>query len=140
MLGDLTRFGFPQADWHPYSSHRVPVIDVGFVRVLKEGRVQVRPALVSVTATQAVYANGRSEPFDAIIAATGFSTGLDTLLEQTALLNDANEPATRSGEPGARAGLYFIGYTHSLRGHLFEANLDSRRLALNVARYLEQSP
>jgi hypothetical protein len=93
-----------------------------------------------MTATGAVYADGRSEPFDAIIAATGFSTGLDTLLEQKASLNEANEPVARSGEAGASPGLYFIGYTHSLRGHLFEANLDSRKLAPNVARYLEQSP
>jgi hypothetical protein len=32
--------------------------------------------------------------------------------------------------------LYFIGFTHSLRGHLFEANLASRRLARNVRQYL----
>jgi hypothetical protein len=35
--------------------------------------------------------------------------------------------------------MFFIGYTHSLRGHLFEANLASRRLARNVERYLASS-
>ena len=43
---------------------------------------------------------------------------------------------TRYGMPTAQPGLYFVGFTHSLRGHLFEANLASRRLARNVARYL----
>ena len=32
---------------------------------------------------------------------------------------------------------YFIGFTHSLRGHLFEANRASRRLARNIERYLQ---
>ena len=31
------------------------------------------------------------------------------------------------------AFLYFIGFTHSLRGHLFEANRASRRLARNLS-------
>jgi cation diffusion facilitator CzcD-associated flavoprotein CzcO len=139
VLGDLSRHGFPAADWRPYSSQRVPVIDVGFVRVLKQGRVQIRPALERLTETDAVFADGRSEPFDAIIAATGFRTGLDSLLEPAGALNADNEPATPSGEPTAHPGLYFIGYTHSLRGHLFEAHRASRRLAVNVARYLRDN-
>jgi hypothetical protein len=34
--------------------------------------------------------------------------------------------------------LYFNGFIHSLRGHLFEANLASRRLARHVERYLKR--
>ena len=139
VLGDLSRYGLPHVEWGPYSNGRVPVIDVGFVDALKKGRVQIRPALMRLTATQAVYADGHAEPFDAIIAATGFDTGLDSLLGAAVTLNDAHEPATRSGEPTSNPGLFFIGYTHSLRGHLFEANLASRKLALHVSRYLEQS-
>jgi len=136
VLGDLSRYGLPKADWRLYSVGRVPVIDVGFVSVLKRGLVQIRPELVRLTATQAVYADGRSESFDAIIAATGFTTGLDSLLETTVALNDSNEPVDAAGEPTANPGLFFVGYTHSLRGHLFEANRASRKLAVNVAQYL----
>jgi putative flavoprotein involved in K+ transport len=139
VLGDLTRHGYPRAAWWPYSSRRVPVIDVGFVHALKQGRVQIRAALASLTTTDAVYSDGRSEPFDAIIAATGFSSGLDELVEAPGVLDAAAEPAMASGDATASAGLYFIGFTHSLRGHLFEAGLASRRLALNVARYLGES-
>ena len=42
VLGDLTRHGYPVAAWWPYSSRRVPIIDVGFVRALRQGIVQVR--------------------------------------------------------------------------------------------------
>ncbi len=139
VLGDLSRYGLPNADWRPYSSCRVPVIDVGFVRVLKRGLLQVRPELVRMTPTQAVYADGRSEPFDAVIAATGFTTGLASLLEANQALNHLDEPADPAGEPTSYPGLYFMGFTHSLRGHLFEANRASRKLAANVVRHLRHA-
>jgi cation diffusion facilitator CzcD-associated flavoprotein CzcO len=139
VLGDLTRHGLRTPQWMPYSAERVPVIDVGFVAALKERKVDIRPALARLTATGAVFDDGSTEPFDAIIAATGFSTGLHELLEAKEVLNDSDEPVERSGEPTARPGMFFIGYTHSLRGHLFEANLASRRLARNVERYLQRA-
>ena len=101
--------------------------------------MQIRPALERLTTTGAVFADGSAEPFDAIIAATGFSTGLNGLLETNDVLNDSGEPLDTSGEPTGRPGIFFMGYTHSLRGHLFEANLASRRLARNVERYLRRT-
>jgi hypothetical protein len=52
------------------------------------------------------------------------------------VLDDLGEPLGRSGEPTAQRGLYFVGFVHTLRGHLFEANRASRRLARNVQLYL----
>jgi putative flavoprotein involved in K+ transport len=135
-LGDLTRYGMPRGDFAPYTTRRVPLIDVGFVDALKKGRVTVRPALERLTETGAVFADGTGEPFDAIIAATGFTTGLESLIDVPDVLDDLGEPRGTSGEPTVHPGLYFIGFTHSLRGHLFEANRASRRLARHVERYL----
>jgi putative flavoprotein involved in K+ transport len=139
VLGDLTRLGLQRPKWMPYSARRVPVIDVGFVSALKRRLVEIRPALARLTATGAVFEDGSAEPFDAIIAATGFSTGLNDLLEAKDLLNESDEPVDLCGEPTSLPGIFFMGYTHSLRGHLFEANLASRRLARNVERYLQRT-
>jgi putative flavoprotein involved in K+ transport len=136
VLGDLTRYGMPKAEFAPYTTKRIPVIDVGFVDALKRGRVTVRPALARLMHTGAVFADGTSEPFDAIIAATGFTTGLESLVDVPAALDDLGEPRAASGEPTSHPGLYFIGFTHTLRGHLFEANRASRRLARHIRRYL----
>jgi hypothetical protein len=114
----------------------VPLIDVGFVHALKAGRVKAKPALERLTQNSAVFAGGTSEPFDAIVAATGFSTGLGSMVDAQGALDEEGEPRGVSGEPTMYPGLYFIGFTHSLRGHLFEANLASRRLARNVRQYL----
>jgi cation diffusion facilitator CzcD-associated flavoprotein CzcO len=137
VIGDLTRYGMPRADFAPYSTRRVPLIDVGFVAALKQGRFAVKPAVVRLIESGAVFADDTSEPFDAIIAATGFTTGLASILDAPGVLDEQGEPLGRSGEPTKQPGLYFNGFVHSLRGHLFEANLASRRLARHVERYLQ---
>lgn len=139
VLGDLSRHGYPQPAWWPYSSRRVPVIDVGFVAALKRGAVQVRPALARMTATEAIYADGRAEAFDAIVMATGFTSGLEALIDGNGVLDAAHDPIARSGEPTALPGLYFNGYVHSLRGHLYEAARAARVLADNVVEYLART-
>jgi putative flavoprotein involved in K+ transport len=136
VLGDLTRYGMPQTDFAPYTTKRVPLIDVGFVDALKRGRVTVRAAVDHLTDAGAAFVDGTSESFDAIIAATGFTTGLASILDAPAALDQGGEPIGVSGEPTAHPGLYFVGFTHSLRGHLFEANRASRRLARHVGAYL----
>jgi putative flavoprotein involved in K+ transport len=138
-IGDLSRYGMPKGDFAPYTTRRVPLIDVGFVDALRRGAVKVRPALERLTPTGAVFADGTSEPFDAIIAATGFTTGLESLIDVPRVLNEDGEPCGISGEPTAQPGLYFVGFTHSLRGHLFEANRASRRVARRVERYLTEA-
>ena len=137
-LGDLTKYKIPRPGWSPYSAKRTPLIDVGLVDAVKRGLVQVRPAVERLSSTGAVYANGVEEQFDAIVAAIGFGTGLAGLIEGDGLLDDSGEPLAESGEPTSRPGLYFIGFVHTLRGHLFEANRASRRLARNVRRYLRE--
>jgi putative flavoprotein involved in K+ transport len=135
-VGDLTRYGMPRGEFAPYTSQRIPLIDVGFVAALKGGRITLRPALERLTETGAVFADGSEEPFDAIVAATGYTTGLPSLVDVPGALDESGEPRGVSGEPTAHPGLYFIGFTHSLRGHLFEANRASLQLAQNVERYL----
>jgi putative flavoprotein involved in K+ transport len=135
-IGDLTRYGMRRAKFDPYTTKRVPLIDVGFVDALKRGRVIVRTALERLTETGAVFSDGAREPFDAVIAATGFSTGLESFISAGDVLDEHGEPRGTSGNPTSQPGLYFVGFVHTLRGHLFEANRASRRLARNVARYL----
>ena len=136
VLGDLTRYRIPRAAWGPFSARRSPLIDVGFVGAVKRGVVHIRPALARLTESEAVFADGSSEPFDAVIAATGFTTGLENLLGRNGVLDGAGEPVAGDGSPSSRPGLYFIGFYHTVRGHLFESNLASKRLAKNVSSYL----
>jgi putative flavoprotein involved in K+ transport len=135
-FGDMSRYGIMSPGYSPYQDQRVPLIDVGFAAAVMQGRVEVRPAVSGFSPTGVKFSNGQEEAFDLVVAATGFSSGLERLLPMPDLLDKDSYPCFPSGEPTSRPGLYFIGFTHSLRGHLFEANRGSRRLAKHIARYL----
>ena len=127
--GDLSSYGLGNADWGPFASRRPPLIDVGFLDHLKRGRIDVLPAVSGFTDSAVTFAEGRSERFDVVIAATGFRSGLPELLQVPETLNGDGRPRADVTRPG----LYFIGYRDSVRGALFEIDRDSRRIAHEVA-------
>jgi hypothetical protein len=131
-LGDLGRYGLRKAQWEPFSDRRIPVIDVGFVRALKCGLVAIRPGIIGLTEGGAAYADGSQEPFDAVIFATGYRTGLERLIAIPEMLDETGYPQFSSGAPTSLPGLYFMGFVRSHRGHLFEIERASRRLARTV--------
>lgn len=106
----------------------VPVIDVGTIDAIKSGRISVYPALSSLTSTGATFADGRSAPFDCILLATGYRTGLQTLLPESHLvLDDAGVPKT-IGRESELPHLYFVGFEVRLLGLLFTTMLDARNV------------
>jgi cation diffusion facilitator CzcD-associated flavoprotein CzcO len=136
-IGDLGKYGLGKAKWGPFTARRPAVIDVGFLKKLKGLEVTVRPDVVRLTATGVVFSDGSEEQFDAVVAATGFDSGLAKLLEVPGVVSDTGKPVFRSGRPTAHPGLYFIGFDETVRGVLFETNRDSKRLARSVRRYLD---
>ncbi len=129
--GDLHPYGIEPEAWGPFEERRPPLIDVGFLDHLRAGRVDVRRAVLRLTQGGVVFADGLEEPFDAVVAATGFRTGLERLVDAS-LLDERGLPRAAS-----HAGLFFVGYAESPRGALYEANRDSRRVARAIERYLE---
>ena len=112
------------------------MIDVGFLRELRARRIHVRPALTRLTTGHAVFADETEEPFDAVVAATGFTTGLEQLLADPSVLDEQGLP--REMHPEDAPGLYFMGYVETVRGQLFEANREAKRLAERVEVYLRR--
>jgi putative flavoprotein involved in K+ transport len=134
--GDLRPYGIGKAAWGPFTARRPAVIDVGFLAQLKAGRVDVRGAVTRLTKTGVVFADGVEEPFDVVIAATGFTRGLGRLLDVPGAL-DAHGDAIRARDgSGTEPGLFFSGYTETIRGQLFEAKRLAPKLAAAVSRYL----
>jgi len=130
--GDLRPYGLGREEWGPFGAHRPPVIDVGFLEQLKAGRVEILPELVALTPTGARFANGDERTFDVVVAATGFTTGLEQLLQDRGALDERGYPLAASAPPG----LYFAGYSETPRGQLFESNRQSHRMAAAIDEYL----
>ena len=134
-VGDLRPYGIGDAAWGPFTARRPAVIDVGFLEVLKAGRVTVHPALTRLHERGVEFADGSSGEFDVVVVATGFGSGLRTMLRGVPdVVSEDGQPLARSGQPTAASGLYFIGFDETIRGHLFEARRESKRLARRVAR------
>jgi cation diffusion facilitator CzcD-associated flavoprotein CzcO len=138
-LGDLTAYGLGQAAWGPFTARKPAVIDTGFVKQLKQGRVLIRPQVARFDSRGVIYVDGSRETVDVVVAATGFRTGLEKILQVPEVIDDIGQPRFRSGGPTSVPGLYFIGFDETMRGHLFEINQESKRLAVEVERYLMRS-
>jgi len=138
-IGDLTRYGMPAAHAGVVAQARAtavtPTIDVGLVAALRAGTVTPVAALDCFDGTAAVLADGtRVEP-DAVIAATGYSTGLVPLVGHLGILDRRGAPAATGGRTHPDApGLRFVGIRSPLKGLLLQINLDARSAARSIAK------
>jgi cation diffusion facilitator CzcD-associated flavoprotein CzcO len=111
------------------------VIDVGFLRHLKARRIDVLGDVLRFTRTGVVFAGGVEHEFDVIVAATGFTSGLNQLLAAPQALDERGYPRADFTYPG----LYFAGYSETPRGQLFESGRGAHKLAATVDDYLERT-
>jgi len=133
--GDLRGYGLGEEAWGPFTARRPPVIDVGFLDHLKARRIDVLGDVHRLTRTGVVFADGVEQEFDVIVAATGFTSGLDQLLAAPRALDERGYPRA----DGAYPGLFFAGYSETPRGQLFESSRGAHKLAATVDSYLQRA-
>jgi cation diffusion facilitator CzcD-associated flavoprotein CzcO len=136
-FGDLSELGLAAPD-RPYSEFLrrrvIPIVDVGLVRAVKDGRVAVVAALERFDDGKPVLADGCAVAVDAVIAATGFRTGLEPLVGHLGVLDDAGVPLVHGADEQRSApGLHFVGYVVSLGGTLRLIGRQAEQLAQVVA-------
>lgn len=124
-VGNLEPYGLRKAAWGPFAARRPPVIDVGFLAALRARKLRIVPAVGELTEAGVVLENGGEEEFDAIVAATGYATSLARLVDVPGALTAHGHPRSLSPVDG----LYFVGFEESIRGQLFEANREARKVA-----------
>ncbi len=133
-IGDLAKLGIRKRNDGPMQeiveSRRIPVVDVGTIAAIREGRIGVRPAIESFARDEVRFADGRSEPFDAIVLATGYTTGLDTMFDGDACaLDETGHPRTR----GLAPGLHFCGFNIVPAGLIREIAREAMRIGDLIA-------
>lgn len=138
-FGDLQNEGLPLPPRGIYTSLRedsqVPTIGNELVRRVKEGRIEVVAAVSSFDTSAVVLADGSSLHPDAVIAATGYSEGLEPLVGHLGVLDGKGRPQN-NGVPGPTAGLWFAGYEEPLIGPLRAFRRQASRIAADIARHL----
>src|SRR5262249_54598207 len=136
-IPDLRAYGL-EAPARPYSDflrrHVIPIIDVGLVDAVLRGRVRVVAALEAFENGRAVLAGGERLDVDAVIAATGFRTGLEGLVGHLGVLNERGQPLVHPGDEHPLAPrLHFVGYRLTLGGAFRRVGLDAKELARAIA-------
>jgi putative flavoprotein involved in K+ transport len=136
-IPDLTRYGIRQPDDGLLARVRrvgeVPLQDVGFIGAVRGGTVTPVAAVTGFEGDKVLLADGSAVGAQAVIAATGYRRGLEKMVGDLGVLDEGGLPKVHGGRPAA-PGLFFLGYTVSLRGMLRDIAADARRVAPAVAR------
>ncbi|WP_034815549.1 NAD(P)/FAD-dependent oxidoreductase [Ensifer sp. BR816] len=113
---------------------RTPLIDIGTIAKIREGRIKVYPAVEMSAGSRVHFANGESAEFDAIVLATGYRPALETLLPDVVeRFQGAAKPRRGELHP-ARDGLYFCGFNPATTGLLRQIGIEALQIANLVAR------
>jgi putative flavoprotein involved in K+ transport len=131
-IPDLTAHGLPRPS-APFSQFQrtatMPILDVGFVDAVRNGAVEVVPAVAALDGGAAVLADGSRVYPDAIVAATGYRPGLEPLVGNVTAIGE-------HGIPSPQPHLHFLGIGTALSGLLHQVGKDARQTAATVAREL----
>ncbi|MFC8709113.1 flavin-containing monooxygenase [Streptomyces sp. NPDC057197] len=140
---DLSAHGLPRPDTGLYTrvgQGAIPVQDVGLIEAVRTGRVEITAAVDGFEDGEVVLADGERVRPDAVIAATGYSRGLEPLVGHLGVLDERGRPVVSGARtPAGAPGLYFTGFTNPISGMLRELALDARKIARAVARYQARS-
>jgi cation diffusion facilitator CzcD-associated flavoprotein CzcO len=113
-VGDLRRWGLRTAAESPLRQlrehGRTPVIDVGTLARIKSGDIAVRPGIECFTPQGVRFTDGREEPFDAVVLATGYAADVQPLFPRTPVpVDERGLPRVTCGS-GTLDGIHFVGF------------------------------
>jgi putative flavoprotein involved in K+ transport len=131
VIGDLSRYGIAApatgVATRVLDGH-IPLIDVGFLAQLKAGRIEVVAGITGFEGSEVICGDRRLKA-DAVIAATGYSPGLEHLVGHLGVLDSNGRPNSHAPQWSPQAaGLFFIGYSNPISGNLREIAHDARAL------------
>jgi indole-3-pyruvate monooxygenase len=136
-FGNLARFGLARPRLGPLSAiarhRRVPLLDVGTIAAIKRGDIAVKPAVERFTETGAVFADGSTADYDAVVLATGYRPALSDFLDVPGVLDDAGFPRDWKGGGGC-PNLFFVGYDQPATGLLRQIAIEADAVAAAIAR------
>jgi hypothetical protein len=109
------------------------MLDVGTIDAMRSGEIKARPGIDRFTEKGVMFTVGSSEPFDAVIFATGYEPGVDRILDSTeGVLAEHGRPLV-SGGVTAEPGLYFCGFVEPPTGRLRAIGIEAERIADLIA-------
>jgi cation diffusion facilitator CzcD-associated flavoprotein CzcO len=114
----------------------IPLIGFNLVDEIRAGRIAVRPGLAALTAGGARFSDGREEPFDVVLLATGFRAAMQPLRDQVRFdakgFGERRDRVVSLDQPG----LFYVGHNYDSSGGIMNIRKDSVLAAERVAEAL----
>jgi cation diffusion facilitator CzcD-associated flavoprotein CzcO len=115
--------------------HTAIATDDGAVVAIKAGKIVVLPAVREFTRDGVILTNGNLIFPDVVIAATGYRTGLETMVGKLGVLDEKGVPLFNGGTTDPKLpGLWFTGMRPSIRGCFANARIQAAAIARAVTR------
>jgi cation diffusion facilitator CzcD-associated flavoprotein CzcO len=109
VVGDYaTKYGLPTPDHGPFERH--PTINGELLHGIKHGRIDVRPDVAAWDGENVVFADGRPEPFDVVVAATGYHMSIPFLAPEIVAFERGIPQLVGGALVCGHANLYVFGY------------------------------
>lgn len=111
-----------------------PVVGFELPEAVAAGRVHVRPALAALTPGCARFADGSTEPYGAVILATGYRPALGPVAHLVQFTPDGRPIVDQGSRAAGAPGLYCVGYSYpATAGWLQSIGGVARRAAAAIA-------
>lgn len=135
-VGNIEKLGLRKLPYGPFRQirehARIPLLDIGTLRLIRQGSIAVRPGIERFEGAQVVFTDGARHAFSAVVLATGFRPDLASFLDEIPDLLDEDGRPPASGRE-TLPGLYFCGFHISPIGMFPEIAREARRIARTIA-------
>ncbi len=137
-IGDITRYGLRKLPYGPITQirrdARIPLIDVGTLKLIKSGEITVYEGIKEFTEDGVIFTDEKQAQFDAVILATGYRPQVNEILNGiSAAVYDENGKPFSSGCETGLPGLYFCGYYVAPTGMFREIGIEARQISASIA-------
>lgn len=137
LVGDIRKLGLRKLPYGPQQQiardKHIPLIDIGTIKHIREGHIQVYPGIARFNDKSVVFEDGRELAVDSLVMATGYRPAVHEFLGGAERVTDAAGVPRVSGGESALAGLYFCGFYVSPTGMLREIGMEAQRIATTIA-------
>lgn len=137
-IGDQRRFGIPRPAHPVWREHACVSQDL--LSCVGHGWIAIKPNVRELQGERVVFDDGSSEPFDAIIHATGYETKFPFLDPEVFAVRDHDARLYRRIAAPNRPGLYFIGLVQPIGPTIPLVEVQARWIAAVLAGTVRLPP
>ena len=139
VIGDLSEYGLGDPPTGLLTNFLendvVPIIDVGTIDLIKQGRIEVVAGLVGFEGKSVQLADGSSIEPDAVVSCAGYMRGLEPLVGHLGVIGAKGRPTVHGPQAAPNApDLHFIGFSNPISGMFREFGIDAKKIARVQAR------